>query len=63
VEEAYEADEAFLSSATPLIYPIVEIDGRPIGSGEPGPVTKQLRELYWKAMREETAQRRRAESR
>ena len=49
VEEAYAADEAFLSSATTLIYPIVEIDGRPIGNGTPGPVTKQLRELYLEA--------------
>ena len=53
VEEAYEADEAFLSSATTLIYPVIEIDGRRIGIGEPGPLTKKLRELYWRAMREE----------
>ncbi|WP_457608006.1 D-amino-acid transaminase [Nitratifractor sp.] len=46
VEEAYEADEAFLSSATTLIYPIVRIDDRIIGDGRPGPVTKKLRELY-----------------
>ena len=45
-EEAYEADEAFLSSATTMLYPIVEIDGRPIGDGKPGPLTLKLRELY-----------------
>ncbi len=46
VAEAYEADEAFLSSATTIIYPIVEIDGRKIGEGKPGKVARKLRELY-----------------
>lgn len=46
MEEAYGADEAFLSSATTLIYPVTEIDGRPVGEGRPGPVTRRLRELY-----------------
>ena len=50
VEEAYEADEAFLSSATTLIYPIIEIDGRRIGDGKPGPITRRLRELYLQAV-------------
>jgi D-alanine transaminase len=45
-EEAYAADEAFLSSATTLIYPIIEIDGHTIGDGQPGPITRKLRELY-----------------
>jgi len=45
-EEAYEADEAFLSSATTLIYPIIEIDGRQIGDGKPGEITRRLREIY-----------------
>jgi len=49
VEEAYAAEEAFLSSATTLIYPIVEIDGHLLGEGKPGPVTKRLRELYLEA--------------
>ena len=46
VAEAYEADEAFLSSATTIIYPIIEIDGRKIGEGKPGKVARKLRELY-----------------
>ncbi|HZH11285.1 MAG TPA: D-amino-acid transaminase [Microvirga sp.] len=46
VEEAYGAAEAFLTSASNFVLPIVSIDGRMIGSGKPGPVTKRLREIY-----------------
>ena len=38
--------EAFNSAAGSLILPIVSIDGRPIGTGTPGPVTTRLRDLY-----------------
>ena len=44
--EAYEADEAFLTSASQFVMPIVEIDGRRIGGGQPGPVVRRLRELF-----------------
>jgi D-alanine transaminase len=46
VEEAYDAAEAFLTSASNFVLPIVSIDGRPIADGKPGPITKRLRELY-----------------
>jgi len=46
IDEAYEAEEAFLSSATTMVYPIIEIDGKQIGNGEPGPIAKKLRALY-----------------
>lgn len=46
VEEAYEAEEAFLTSASNLVLPIVAIDGRPIGSGAPGEKSRLLRTLY-----------------
>lgn len=46
VEEAYGAAEAFLTSASNFVLPIVSIDGRPIADGKPGPITKRLRELY-----------------
>ncbi|MBA1158585.1 D-amino-acid transaminase [Microvirga mediterraneensis] len=46
VEEAYEAAEAFLTSASNFVLPIVSIDGRPVGDGKPGPVTTRLRALY-----------------
>jgi len=46
VEEAYRATEAFISSATTFILPVVAIDGQLIGQGIPGPMVKRLRELY-----------------
>ena len=46
VKEALEADEAFLSSATTFVLPIIEIDGKQIGDGKPGPVAKKMREMY-----------------
>lgn len=45
-EEAYAADEAFLTSASSFVMPIVEIDGRRIGGGQPGPVVRRLRKIY-----------------
>lgn len=47
VAEAHEAAEAFLTSATMLVTAVVAIDGEPVGSGEPGPLTRRLRELYF----------------
>jgi D-alanine transaminase len=46
VEEAYDAAEAFLTSASNFVLPVVSIDGRLVGDGKPGPITKRLRELY-----------------
>ncbi len=46
VEEAYEAAEAFLTSASNFVLPVVSIDGRPVADGKPGPITRRLRELY-----------------
>jgi len=45
-EEAYEAEEAFNSSAVALVAPVVELDGHKIGSGRPGPVATRLYEEY-----------------
>ncbi len=45
-EEAYAADEAFLTSASQFVMPIVEIDGHRVGGGQPGPVVQKLRELF-----------------
>jgi D-alanine transaminase len=45
-EEAYEADEAFLTSASQFVMPITEIDGKRIGGGQPGPVARKLRDLF-----------------
>jgi D-alanine transaminase len=45
-EEAYAADEAFLTSASQFVMPIVEIDGKRIGGGQPGPLSRKMRELF-----------------
>jgi D-alanine transaminase len=44
--QAYGAAEAFISGAGALVQPVVEIDGRRIGNGKPGPVTRALRKAY-----------------
>ena len=45
-DEAYAADEAFLTSASNFVMPIVEIDGKRVGGGQPGPLTRRLREMF-----------------
>tara|TARA_Y100001970_G_scaffold294090_1_gene446702 strand:- start:7117 stop:7926 length:810 start_codon:yes stop_codon:yes gene_type:complete len=42
VQEARLADEAFLTSSTAFLIPVVDIDGKKVGSGQPGAVTKKL---------------------
>jgi D-alanine transaminase len=46
VEECYNAAEAFVTSATLFVQPVVKIDDKQIGDGRPGLVAQQLRELY-----------------
>jgi branched-chain amino acid aminotransferase len=46
-EEVRRADEVFLTSTAGGIMPVTKVDGEPVGSGEPGPVTLRLREAYW----------------
>ncbi len=48
--ETYEADEAFITGAS-TFWPVIEIDGKRIGGGQPGPVARRLRELYLKHAR------------
>jgi D-alanine transaminase len=48
IEEAYAAKEAFVSSATTFVWPVIEIDGQAIGEGKPGPIAQKLREIYIK---------------
>jgi D-alanine transaminase len=45
-DEAYDADEAFLTSASNFVMPIVEIDNKRVGGGQPGPITRRLREMF-----------------
>ena len=46
VAEALAAREAFITSASTIVTPVVAIDGEKIGSGRPGPVAKRLRVLF-----------------
>lgn len=44
--EAKQAREAFITSATSFVTPVVRIDGEPVGNGKPGPMARRLREEY-----------------
>jgi len=46
VEEAYAAREAFVTSASQIVLPVVAIDGRPVGNGAPGLIATGLRRDY-----------------
>jgi D-alanine transaminase len=46
VEEALAAKEAFATSASLFVQPVVAIDGQKIGDGKPGPMATRLREIY-----------------
>ena len=46
IEEAQGADEAFVTSASSFVMPVVRIDGEAVGTGTPGPVAARLREIY-----------------
>jgi D-alanine transaminase len=46
LDEAKAADEAFVTSASAFVQPVVEIDGAAIGGGTPGPIATRLREIY-----------------
>ncbi len=46
IAEAQEADEAFITSASTFVMPVVEIDSQPLGTGAPGPLVTRLREIY-----------------
>lgn len=45
-EKLFGATEVFLTGTTVEVLPVVRIDGKPIGSGEPGPVTRQLAKRF-----------------
>jgi D-alanine transaminase len=48
MEEAYAAREAFVTSATQFVMPVVRIDGKPVGNGAPGLIASALRRDYHK---------------
>ena len=46
VDEALQAKEAFITSASLFVQPVVSIDGKTVASGKPGPMATRLREIY-----------------
>jgi branched-chain amino acid aminotransferase len=50
-DEVYMADEFFMTGTAAELTPVRELDGRSIGSGKPGPVTKTLQEAYFRAVK------------
>lgn len=51
IAEAQGADEAFITSASAFVMPVVEVDGTAVGMGKPGHVVARLREIYLDEMR------------
>jgi D-alanine transaminase len=51
VDELFAAREAFVTSATTVVMPVVEVDGRKIGDGRPGALTSELRRRYIQRLR------------
>ena len=51
IAEAQKADEAFITSASAFVMPVVEVDGKALGTGKPGPIATRLREIYLDEMR------------
>jgi len=51
--DLYLADEAFLSGTAAEVVPIREVDDRQVGEGRPGPITKQIQQTYFAAVRGE----------
>jgi D-alanine transaminase len=47
VAEALDATEAFIASASTFCQSVVQIDGKPVGNGRPGPIATRLRALYF----------------
>jgi branched-chain amino acid aminotransferase len=52
-DELYIADEAFFTGTAAEVTPIREVDGRVIGDGRPGPVTRRLQSLFFKIVKGE----------
>ncbi|MGH9428189.1 MAG: D-amino-acid transaminase, partial [Terriglobia bacterium] len=46
VEEFQRADEIFLTGTTVEVLPVIRVDGNPVGSGKPGPVTLKLQAAF-----------------
>lgn len=51
LQQALDADEAFITGASSYMLPVVQIDDREISAGKPGQVTLQLRDIYLEYVR------------
>ncbi len=51
--DVFKAEECFLTGTAAELIPVVECDGRVIGNGRPGPITRELRERFHALVREE----------
>ncbi|WP_425450683.1 branched-chain-amino-acid transaminase [Sulfoacidibacillus thermotolerans] len=51
--DVYVADECFLTGTAAEVIPVIEVDGREIGNGKPGPITQQLLKEFRKIVREQ----------
>ncbi|MBX5465728.1 MAG: branched-chain-amino-acid transaminase [Clostridia bacterium] len=49
--DVYTADECFLTGTAAEVVPVTTVDGRPVGDGRPGPVTRRLRDAYFEFAR------------
>ncbi len=54
-DEVYIADEAFFTGTAAEVTPIREVDGRTIGSGKPGPISKKLQKQFFSIVKGETS--------
>ena len=52
--DVYTADECFLTGTAAEVIPVVECDGRPLGTGKPGPITRDLLTRFHKLVRAES---------
>ena len=50
--DVYTAEECFLTGTAAEVIPVVECDARPIGTGQPGPITKDLLVRFHRLVRE-----------
>lgn len=57
VEELFRADEVFFTGTTTEVKPAVRIDGRPVGSGEVGPVSRKLYDAFLEGIQREVGGR------
>jgi len=48
IDEAQQAREAFITSASQTVMPVVKIDGRPVGNGAPGLLASALRRDFYR---------------